>query len=425
MEVQRSSLLNGIRVAAAKPQGSQMGACTIMYQAGSRYEIDDELGATHFIRAASSATCRGYSTYAKTRFVAQQGGAITCTGDRQSIAFTLKCPVTKFPLLKNYLLDTAVRGLFHQWEINDLKRIVKDDLHRIHPEQRVIDLAQRACWGGPLSNSIFCEPDRVSGMLGDSLVSFTSRNFKTDQCTVTSVGIPFEETIKLAEMVEHRRELPPPRCEMCSFPRRGYETYDLGPNTTTWLCVVVPGCGTCDMNCLIKHAIIAEACGAGNTQTGQHSYDRMPLTPLALMAGDDLHTEYKAFNISYQETGVFGIVAKTRACSAWNVAMAASEFLTNVADLDFKQIEIGKRRLQLNLALHQEDCVNICEGLALAAANNAQIDSAKDAMTMVDSTCAADVRTAAACLSRKSCNMAFAVVGDVGIVPHEWELFRS
>lgn len=32
VDVQRSALMNGIRVAAAKPLGAQMGACTIMYQ---------------------------------------------------------------------------------------------------------------------------------------------------------------------------------------------------------------------------------------------------------------------------------------------------------------------------------------------------------------------------------------------------------
>lgn len=40
-----------------------------------------------------------------------------------------------------------------------------------------------------------------------------------------------------------------------------------------------------------------------------------------------------------------GIVARTRACTAWKVAVAASEFLTNVGDLNFKQIDVGKKRL--------------------------------------------------------------------------------
>lgn len=40
-----------------------------------------------------------------------------------------------------------------------------------------------------------------------------------------------------------------------------------------------------------------------------------------------------------------GILAKTRAQTATQAALCAAEFLMHVGDLDFKQIETGKRRL--------------------------------------------------------------------------------
>lgn len=100
---------------------------------------------------------------------------------------------------------TSFRACYKDWEIDDLKPIIWDDLHRIHPEQRVMDLAQRACWGGPLSNSMFCEYERIDTMTGENLLSFAKKNMRTDCCTVASVGMPFEETLKVAEMVESRR----------------------------------------------------------------------------------------------------------------------------------------------------------------------------------------------------------------------------
>lgn len=83
--------------------------------------------------------------------------------------------------------------------------MIRDDLHRIHPLQRVIDLAQRACWAGPLSNSSFCEEERIDAMTGKCLENYTNVNFKTDHCSVASVGVPYEETMKLAEAIEPRR----------------------------------------------------------------------------------------------------------------------------------------------------------------------------------------------------------------------------
>lgn len=58
--------------------------------------------------------------------------------------------------------------------------------------------------------------------------------------------------------------------------------------------------------CLMIHSIIASACGTGNLQMGQHKLDRTAQTPLGLMSGEDVYTDYRAFNVSYRDTGVFG-----------------------------------------------------------------------------------------------------------------------
>ncbi|XP_004925096.1 cytochrome b-c1 complex subunit 2, mitochondrial isoform X1 [Bombyx mori] len=422
MEVQRSVMMNGIKVAAAKPLGSQIAACTIMYQAGSRYEIDDQLGASHFIRAASSATGCGYTSFAKMRYLQQNGGSITCSSDRQNISFTLRCPPTVFSELKNYLLDVASRCCYHPWEIKDRKTLIREDLVRIHPEQRVIDLVQKACWTGQLSNSVFCEEGRIDEMTDNSLNCFARTHFKSSHCTVGSVGVPFEETLKLAEKIEYKREMPEQRQEKQSCPRGGFELFDLGRDSDTWIALAVPGCGTCDVPCLFKHAIIAAACGTGNMQAGQHGTDRTPQPPLGLMAGDDIFTEYKTFNLSYCETGIFGIVAKTRAATARKAAVSAAEFLAHVGDLNFKQIDVGKQRLKVSLALHDEDCVKVSEGLALQLANNVQIDSAKNSMSVIDMLCPDEISCTAKMISSKCSQMAMAVVGDVDAVPHDAEL---
>ncbi|XP_059047409.1 cytochrome b-c1 complex subunit 2, mitochondrial-like [Achroia grisella] len=422
MEVQRSELLNGIRVAAVKPLGSQIGACTIMYQAGTRYEWDDHIGAVHFIRVGASTSGCGYSSFSKMRYLQQNGATITCSTDRQKISFTLRCPVTSYPELKHYLLDTAQRCCYNQWELDDRKQLIREDLTRVHPEQRVIDLVQRAAFIGPLSNSVFCEEERIDGMTENMVNCFAKTHFRSDACSIASIGVPFEETLKLAEKIEYKREKPPPRWEYMACHRSGFELYDLGPGSDTWIAVAVPGCGTCDINSLLKHAIVAAACGTGNMQVGQHSLDRTPQPPLGTMAGEDVHTEYKAFNISYKETGLFGIVAKTRASTAFKVALSAAEFLANVGDLDVNQIQVGKRRLKLSMAINDDNCINVTEGMALQLANNIQMDSAKSALCMIELLSPDEISCTAKELSSKRGCMSVAVVGDIGAVPHDREL---
>uniref|UniRef100_A0A2H1V369 SFRICE_007345 n=1 Tax=Spodoptera frugiperda TaxID=7108 RepID=A0A2H1V369_SPOFR len=382
VDVQRTILLNGMKVAVAKPLGGQIGACTIMYQAGSRYEVDEFLGANHFLRAASCASSCAFSGFMKMRFMSQYGASITCSSDRQSIAYTLRCPVTTFSEMKCFLLDTVIRCCFKEWEMEDLKPMIRDDLHRIHPEKRVLDLAQKACWGGPLNNSIYCEPSRINGITGEILDNYADWNYKSDHCSVASIK-------------------PNPRCIEPSFPRRGFELYDLGANSDTWICVVVPGCGTKDLTSLLKHSIVAHACGTGNMQDGSHVLDRTPELPLGLMAGNDVYTSFRAFNLSYYETGVFGIVARTRAPTAWNVTKAAAEFLSNVGCLSYKQIEIGKKRLKVSLAIHDDDCVRVAEGLALQLASGNRMDTALESMALIDGISNEDVSSTAIDLSKK------------------------
>ncbi|XP_023938398.2 cytochrome b-c1 complex subunit 2, mitochondrial [Bicyclus anynana] len=417
-EIQKSEMLNGIQIVAARCSGSLMTACTIMFQAGSRYETNDDLGATHFIRAMSSGSGGTSTAFAKLRLLQQQGAYLTCTSDRQSLAFTLRCPLPLFCKLKDYLVDAAIRCPYSDWVIDDRRTLVRGDLTRMSPEQRVLDLVQNACWAGPLGNSMFCEEGRINSMSSDTLMNFAKLHLKTIHCAVASVGIPFEETVQLAEMIEFKVERPvSEQCHTRPCFRRGIETYDMGPGSETWIAAALTGCGTNNVHELFKHTIVASACGVGNMFQSQHELDRTAQGPARELSAGDMFAEYRAFNISYAETGIFGIVAKSRACSASNVAYLATDFLANVFKLNAHQIEDGKKRLQLSLALHDEDPVKASQGLALQALTCASIDTVENSISLIDSVSNHDIAGTAATLASKSNQMAIAIVGDVNAVP--------
>ncbi|XP_047506217.1 probable mitochondrial-processing peptidase subunit alpha-2, chloroplastic/mitochondrial [Pieris napi] len=422
--VQRTELLNGIKVAAAKTSGTAVAACTIMFQAGSRFEINDDFGATHFIRAISPASGCAYTDFSKARVLQQFGAHLTCTATRQYIAFTLTCPLPSFKETKYYLLDTAARSMYNEWDIKDCMSHIRDDLYRITTEERVMDLVQRACWAGSLANSIYCEEERVESMTRLRLCGFVYENFKSSSCSVASVGVPFEETLKVADKIEMTRYKPPERKELPSNPRAGFEYYELGPGSDTCIAAVIPGCGASDLTCLLKHAIIAAACGTGSVQSGQHDIDCTPQGPLGHMAGADIHTKFRAFNIAYYDTGVFGILCNTRAQTAKTCTCALVEFLCNVGDLDFRQLEIGKKRLKMELARHDEDAAASAEGLALQLACGVRLDGVGDALALIDNITVDDLSCVAKAISSRRNDLAIAVVGDCGAVPHDQELFH-
>ncbi|XP_063627489.1 cytochrome b-c1 complex subunit 2, mitochondrial-like [Cydia splendana] len=422
LEIHRCTLKNGIHLVSTKPDGARMAACTILYQSGSRFEYDDQLGATHFLRTCSSAAGCAYSAFSKTRVLQQLGSYITVNSDRQSIAFTLRCPNPAFHDVKYYLLDIASRTCFIQHEIDLYKPQLKRDLQTVHPEVLVLDLVQKACWGGGLNNSVFCEEERIDSMSSTDLDVFSALHMRSDTCTVGSYGLPHDEVMAYAEMIEDKRDLPAkPRCYPPSFARGGFEYHDLGPDSDTWIAVAVPGCGNTDLHCLMTHNIIASACGTGNNSRGQHAEDRVPQPPLGGFA-TDLYTKFRAFNISYADTGVFGILVKTRSCNAASAALIAASFLKKLGQLTPDQICVGRQRIKLDIALQEEDCVSVSEGMALQAACCARLDNAYQTLSLLNNVTDQEVCATANCLASKCNKMAVAIVGDVQAVPHDREL---
>lgn len=161
------------------------------------------LGATHFLRVGSSGTGKNYTNFLKMKCLQHHGGYMTCTSDRQTIAYTLRCPPPFFKYLKHFLVD-ATKNLHSQWEISDRRPIVRDDITRVTPVQRVLDLIQKVSFAGPLSNPVYCEEHQVDMISEKALKKFTDSYFGPSECTVASVGLPFEETILLADEIEQR-----------------------------------------------------------------------------------------------------------------------------------------------------------------------------------------------------------------------------
>ncbi|CAG9135846.1 unnamed protein product, partial [Plutella xylostella] len=362
-EVQRSQLSNGIKMAVAQPWGAPIAACTIMYRAaGSRFEADSSLGASHFLRGCSDCSGRGSSGYLKTRDLMQHGAALACATDRQTVSYTLTCVPSDFQHLKYYLLDAACRCSYPQHEIDDRKDQIRGDLTRMSPEVRVMDLVQKAAFKGGLSNSTFCVRERIDAMSQCVLTSYVAERFRTCDLAIGSFGLGFDEVMKLAESVDLRKgKSPPPER---SSPRAGQESHDLGRGADTCIALAVPGVGTHDLGLLLKLAILSSALGSGSMTSRRHELDLAMELPVDYLADGDVFTRYSTFNLSYSDAGIFGLLTRTRACSAEAVAHRAASFLRDIGLIDLASIEAGKRRLQLNLSLHCSDPASMSEELA-------------------------------------------------------------
>lgn len=61
-----------------------------IFRAGSRYEPQTELGVAHVLRSAAGLTTKNASAYMISRKLAQIGAAVSASGDREFVYYTLE-----------------------------------------------------------------------------------------------------------------------------------------------------------------------------------------------------------------------------------------------------------------------------------------------------------------------------------------------
>lgn len=90
-----------------------------LFRAGSRNESGDTLGTTHVLRAAAGGTTQNFSKFAISRQVAQCGASLSCTTDREVVAYTLEGTRAAVEETIPILSAVATEQLFYPWEVSE------------------------------------------------------------------------------------------------------------------------------------------------------------------------------------------------------------------------------------------------------------------------------------------------------------------
>lgn len=90
-----------------------------LFRAGSRNESGETMGATHVLRVAAGGTTQRFSKFAIARQVAQAGAILTCTTDREVVAYTLEGTRRAVQDTIPILSAVATEQLFYPWEISE------------------------------------------------------------------------------------------------------------------------------------------------------------------------------------------------------------------------------------------------------------------------------------------------------------------
>lgn len=172
---------------------------TLIFSAGSRNETYDNLGLTHVLRATAGNTNKRSTIFGVTRNIQAIGGSISATTDRETVAYNVELTRDNLETGLKFLQDISVEQVFKPWEVKPAERRIREDLARVTPDVRAIDLLHRAAFRTQLGNSIFCAKHHVGKISPECLEHYVATNFTSNRGAVVGVGIDHQFLVGYAK----------------------------------------------------------------------------------------------------------------------------------------------------------------------------------------------------------------------------------
>lgn len=174
------------------------------FRTGSRNETYDEQGSAHLLRVATGLSTKNSSAFAIIRNLQEIGGSLSCSGDRETISYTVELTRDNLDTGMKYLSDVVTGQTFKPWELEDVTNRLKVELGQVTGDVWAVELLNRASYRGGLGNSIFCPAHQVGKISSETLQHFVANNFTAGRAAVTGVGVchnalsGFAQNLKLA-----------------------------------------------------------------------------------------------------------------------------------------------------------------------------------------------------------------------------------
>uniref|UniRef100_A0A336M3F9 CSON011523 protein n=1 Tax=Culicoides sonorensis TaxID=179676 RepID=A0A336M3F9_CULSO len=391
-------------VVASCESNSPVSRISIVFRAGSRNETPETLGASHLLRIAAGLSTKNATGFAITRNLQEVGGNLSCTTDREVVAYNVEVTRDKLETGLKFL-EAAVTGqVFKPWELGDNAYRVKEDIKRVTDCVKAIELVHEASFAGGLGNSIFCPKHNAGKLSSETLQHYFSSTCTANRCAVVGVGIDHQILVGYAQSLGLDTGAGP----------EGTTTY-VGPSEIRWdkggrsasVAVATQGAGWKDQKDALAHAVLQYAAGVGPyTKRGA---DNGALTK---QIGDGATA--KTLNACYSDTGLFGFVVSGEAKAVGKAVEAGVKALKSgsVSDDDVKR---GKESLKAAVAYALETEAGLVDVLGQQAAIVGSVQGLDATCSAIDSISASDVKSVARKLAGQKVSVG--AVGNLANVP--------
>ncbi|XP_057672460.1 cytochrome b-c1 complex subunit 2, mitochondrial [Diorhabda carinulata] len=409
-ELKTCTLPNKLIVAAVDNDAS-LTRVSIVFRAGSRNEQSDNLGTTHVLRTAAGLSTKNASQFAIIRNIQQVGANLTATNDRETILYTLEGTKKAVEKALPFLAEVATQQEFRPWELSELSNRLMLDILTRPLQLRAIDLLHNAAYRSQgLGNSLFIPKSQVGKVSSETLQHYVASNFLSGTAAVVGTGINENVVKQFASSLEIQTGANKPT----PSPYKGGELRSNKGGQIAYVTVAGEGAALSNTKEALAFAVLQGAIGSGprvkysNIDHGLYHKSLGCLTDIAA----------SAINVSYSDSGLFGILVAAPSASAEKAVKTAVSVLKSgsITDAD---VQKGKNQLKTSLFLHSESGADVVKDIGTRAVLTGELQTANQLADVVDSITTSDVQNA---LKKAGSKLTLAAIGNLSNVPYLDEL---
>ncbi|KPI97405.1 PREDICTED: cytochrome b-c1 complex subunit 2, mitochondrial-like [Papilio xuthus] len=406
----QTSVLPNKTFVAALDNGSPVTRLTIAFKAGSRYEPQTELGLAHVLRSAAGLSTKNSSAYMIRRQLTQIGASFTASGDREFIYYTVEATQDNLKTALEYLNKIVSNQEFRPWELTDNLPRLRYDIAALPPQVRAVDLLHKAAYRRGLGNSLFIAPKKIGKISSESLQHFASNNLVPNRCAIALIGDNQDTACLLADSLQLSSLVQESKSDTTTY--YGGELRKEMGGDLAHVALALQGAPASIPQSLAL-AVAARALGCGPvTKWGANN------SPVAKAIGNIGPFAAAGFNVSYSDSGLFGVVLSVPKDEANAAVKAVANLLKQPLSAD--AIKAGKNQLKLQVLAEAEDGTSLVESLAAQGLFTGSAKSPLDIAREIDQLSTNDVSQAMANASRSKLSMGSA--GNLVFVPFVDEL---
>ncbi|KAL5019081.1 hypothetical protein ScPMuIL_004803 [Solemya velum] len=389
---QVTKLPNGLIVASLENY-SPIARVSVVANAGSRFENEENSGVTHCLRKLSGLSTNEASAFGITRQIQQIGGNISCASSREYMFYNVECIRDSIDTGVEILEDITTCPAFKPWEVSDAKPGLDLDLATLTEQPNVLlyELLHKVAYGDTLGQSLYAPNYAVGGLNPEQLMSYVRQHYTAGRMGLIGLGIEHNHLVSLGEKF---KLFPSSGVRVEKAHYRGGEIRQGTNSNLSYAAIVTEGPSCADKD-MLAASILQMVMGTGPlVKYGSNSSSKLGQ---AIAKATSQPFAVSSINANYTDSGLFGFYAVGQPSEIGKIMKAGTQHFASVtkSGITDKDVAVGKNQLKAVIAMAHENGDAHLTDMAEQVMGNEQITSLEELNKLIDAVTAADVSTAA------------------------------